>query len=59
MTKDKADKLVKYAQELSNKLTSNVSEKHKNHPVEYKQFLTRELQTVNNQLADYKLQDKK
>lgn len=52
MTKEKSEKLVKYQQDLKNRLTNSIPIKHKDHPTTYKQFLTRELEYVTNQLKE-------
>jgi len=55
MAKDKMFNLVTYQSELKSKLTSAVSEKHKNNPETYKAFLNNELRIVNNKIEALKL----
>lgn len=55
MNKEKLGRLVKYAEDLKAKLSSPLPEKHKHSPDTYKQFLTRELEAVTNQLERARL----
>jgi hypothetical protein len=55
MSKEKLQKAVKYAEDLKNKLSSPVSEKHSHSPATYKQFLERELKSVTNKIDSLKL----
>lgn len=58
MSQEKMNNLVKYSNELKNKLSNTVlPEKHKNHPVQYKLFLERELKTVNTKIDNLKMND--
>jgi len=43
MSKEKLQSLTKYADNVKNKLSSSVPEKHKNRSAEYRQYLEREL----------------
>lgn len=56
MSKDKVNKLQKYADDIKSRLSSAVPEKHKNHPDTYKRFLDNELKTVTSQLDRLKLE---
>jgi hypothetical protein len=48
MSKEKLQSLTKYANDVKSKLSSALlPEKHKSRPVQYRQFLERELTTVN------------
>lgn len=55
MTKEKLLSLVKYAEGIKNKLSSPLPEKHKGYPTQYKQFLNRELASVNSKIESMKL----
>lgn len=54
MKHDKLEKLNKYATKLKDQLEAPLPKKHLNHPEEYKQFLKRELGTVNSQIEKLK-----
>lgn len=55
MSKESMNKLVKYSNDLKNKLSEkNLPEKHKDHPAQYKIFLERELQGVTNKIESLK-----
>lgn len=56
MSKEKLMKLTKYAEDVKSKLSSTtLSEKQKNRPVQYKQFLERELSAVSKQIEALKM----
>lgn len=56
MSKEKLQKLNKYAEGLKSKLSDRtLPEKHKNRPEQYKQFLERELSTVNSKIEAMKI----
>lgn len=57
MTKDKELKLTAYLNSLIN-CKSLVSDKHKNHPATYNQYLDREIATIVKQLDEAKLEVK-
>lgn len=59
MSKEKANKLQKYADSLSNRLSSPVSEKHAGNEKTYKQFLQRELEAASKKVESLKLSEKK
>lgn len=61
MSKEKLAKLNKFAAVLKDRLSSPVPEKHKGHPESFRLMLNRELETVNKQIAEAKLEgmDKK
>lgn len=51
MSKELLQKHTKYAESLRSRLSDKtLPEKHKNRPVEYKQFLERELQAVTSKI---------
>lgn len=54
MTKEKMNSLIKYAQDLKNRLQSPVPPKHEGHPESYKAFLTNELVSVERSLEKAK-----
>ena len=47
MSKEKLISLTKYANDLKNKLSDAVPEKHRAHAKEYKHFLEKELKAAN------------
>jgi hypothetical protein len=56
MTKEKLEQLSKYADSIKHKLSDKtLPEKQKNRPTEYKQFLERELSSVNAQIEEAKV----
>jgi hypothetical protein len=56
MNKDLLPKQVKYAESLKSRLSeTTIPEKHKNRPVQYREFLERELKKVNRKIEDLKL----
>lgn len=59
MTKEKILSLTQYKLKLLDMINSSVPSKHLKHPTSYKQFLTRELETINKKLELAKLQDTK
>lgn len=46
MAKEKLVSLMKYKQDLVNKLSSPIPEKHKNRPKQYEQYLKNEIEAV-------------
>lgn len=44
--KEKLVRLQRYLDQLTNRLSSPVPDKHKDHPVEFKHFLTNEVRLV-------------
>lgn len=56
MNKDNLKKLIKYQQKLQLMLDSGITEKHKNHPKTYLQFLNRELQAIKIKISSIKLE---
>jgi hypothetical protein len=55
MSKEKLNKLTRYADGLKERLASPVPEKHAVHPVPYKQFLGRELKATTAKIETLKL----
>ncbi len=55
MNKEKKEKLVKYQQVLRNRLSDPVPPKHQGHPEQLKNYLTRELKIVSDQLEAERL----
>ena len=55
MSKEKLFSLIRYANDLKNKLTDAIPEKHKNRPQQYKQFLEKELKATNVQVEALRL----
>ncbi len=56
MSKEKIQRLSKYANDIKSKLSDKVlPEKQKNRPAQYKQFLERELSTVSAQIESMKM----
>jgi hypothetical protein len=56
MSKEKLQRLTKYADSLKNRLAEKtLPEKQKNRPIQYKQFLERELSTVTSQIESIKM----
>lgn len=45
MSQDKIKKLNIYVSRLKDKLTSPIPEKHRNHPIDYINFLNKEIET--------------
>lgn len=43
MNKEKVKSLTKYLEDLKNRLNSDIPEKHKNRPEQFKAFLQREI----------------
>lgn len=55
MSKEKLAKLIRYSEDLKNRLSSPVPEKHVRHPETYKRFLEREIATTSAKIDDLKL----
>lgn len=55
MSKEKLVRLTRYVFDLTNKLTSNVPLKHKDHPETYKRFLKNEIAATNKVIEEIKL----
>lgn len=51
----KLERLVKYQSHIKERLAAPLSEKNKNRPVTFKQFLDRELEAVNAKISDIRL----
>lgn len=55
MEKDTLAKLVKYADGLKSRLSDPLPAKHQHRPATYKQFLQREIDTVNKKIEALKM----
>ncbi len=55
MTKEKYNNLIKYVNDLKNKLGGQLPAKHKNRKVAYHQFLNREIEQASKKIEDMRL----
>lgn len=56
MTKERIQELTRYKEFIKNRLEAPIPDKHKDHPNEFRAYLTNELRMVTAKLTEAKLQ---